>query len=289
MRENLSVGILYSCHEFLRYVDEEHLAAKDLIEFFDRFYVAKSSYVLELSQQCSWILVAQDGSIEVTPSGTEISLKTPEHALRDQIRDYILCVRPPWSGLLPRGREEAVLYFSDDVRQCFDEADLLAECDDEVVQWWDNLSSAARGRRNDSLAEIGRQGEKLSLQYELRRTNTAPTWMAIESNLAGFDIQSIVSELDSNALFIEVKASERKLDSAQIFISKNEWRVARTTENFVFHVWVDVYSEERLFVVTTEAIGRHIPKDAGDGDWRNVKIPARSLVKENEMVRLANP
>jgi hypothetical protein len=283
MTDSFSVGILYSCGEFLRYIEDEHLSVHELTKFFDKFYVAKSNQVLHLSQKCGWIEIAQDGSIKITPAGFVISTKDPELALRDQLRDYILNVQPPWSGLLPRGREEAVRFFSDDIRQCFDEAVLLSDCDDEIVQWWDSLSSAARGRRNDSLSEIGRKGEKLSLRYERERTKNNPTWMAIESNLAGFDLQSVISESDRSALFIEVKTSEKKLQSAEIFISKNEWRVAKSSQNFVFHIWIDVCLSAQLLVLTTESIGKHIPENIGEGYWQSVMIPVEPLENESNI------
>jgi hypothetical protein len=280
MEDNLSVGILYSCQEFLRYVQEERLAAHDLTKYFDDFYVAKSQHVLNLCQLCRWIIVAQDGFIEITLTGITISAKNPQYALRDQIQDYILSTRPPWSGLLPSGREEAIKFFSDDVYQCFDEAELLTSCDNDTVLWWDTLSYAARGRKEDTLARIGRKGEKFSLDYEAERTKINPMWMAIESNLAGFDLQSIVSKTDSSALFIEVKASEKSLEYAQIFITENEWRVARTIQNYVFHIWVDINKDAQLFVVETECVKRHVPQKKGQGIWQSLKVPVKALAQE---------
>ena len=46
-------------------------------------------------------------------------------------------------------------------------------------------SRRARGLRDGVLTEIGRRGERLTLQYEQSRTGVEPKWIALESSAHG--------------------------------------------------------------------------------------------------------
>ena len=80
-----------------------------------------------------------------------------------------------------------------------------------------------------------------------------------------------------------MKASGKKLQSAEIFVSYNEWRVARSSKIFVFHIWTDVSSSAKILVLTTDSIGKHIPIISGDGNWQSVRIPVRFLADESDL------
>ena len=112
---------------------------------------------------------------------------------------------PAWAQLTPRGRQETLSALSPEVWQCFAEAGLISSYSDEIVSWWDALAARARGRKSQLQLEIGRQGERLSIKYEEIRTGKKPAWQAIESNLAGYDIISIVDPSDYRKLQIRSK------------------------------------------------------------------------------------
>lgn len=120
-------------------------------------------------------------------------------------------------------------------------------------------------------------GKKLSMQYEERRTNAKPIWQAVESNLLGYDLLSIVNPDDVRSLKIEVKTSNSIISAGSAYITKNEWMVAEISKNYVFHLWA-LQPEPRLYIVEVEKVSEHIPKERGEGKWDNVKIPFSTLI-----------
>ncbi len=83
-------------------------------------------------------------------------------------------VKPTWASLIPRGRRETLAYLPVDVRQCFNEAYLSSGYDEQVVAFWDRAANLSRGRTDDILLQIGREGERLSIAYETERTGRVP-------------------------------------------------------------------------------------------------------------------
>ncbi|MFD1462970.1 DUF3883 domain-containing protein, partial [Paenibacillus farraposensis] len=238
---------------------------------FQRFQATTSTQVLELSKNCSWININSMGNIEVSEHGNEILMQANmQDALRIQLKHLIRKYRPSWSYLLHKGRKEAFQYFPPNVKQCFKEAELINSYEPAVIEWWDQLAFIARKNQEDNKLRIGRAGEELSLQYEKNRTGKNAVWQSIESNLSGFDILSCVSSSDASPLCIEVKATTYT-DLFPFYLTRNEWSVAETSQQFYFHLWILGECPE-LYIVDKNNIESHIPFNKGNGTWESVKI-----------------
>ena len=219
------------------------------------------------------MLVGLYGNLEITERGKLIlQYNDPENALRLQVGHLIESLIPSWIPLLCRGRSEAGKYLPTDVLQCFREAGLFDGTSDEIVTWWDRYSKISRKTNKDNNVEIGRRGEKLSVEYERKRANREPIWQSIESNLSGFDILSTIDEQNQTRLQIEVKTSNSTIDVANFFLSKNEWDVATTSTNYIFHLW-SLQPKPTLQIVMVDQVEKHVPDNNGYGKWQKVSVP----------------
>lgn len=267
-----SVGILYSVQKFLSFINETEIKATEFSRAFDRFESTTSLLVLEVAEGCNWIKLDLEGNLSLTEKGNEVlNQKDMVYALRVQLKHLIEIVKPSWSYLIHKGRKEAIQYFPPGVKQCFKEAGLIDSYNKDVINWWDILALAVRGMQQDTQLEIGRTGEELSLVYERNRVKKDPVWQSIESNLSGFDILSIVSSDDPTPLRIEVKASTKISNSFSFYLTRNEWNVAETSSNYLFHLWM-LGKTPQLFILDKNAIANHVPNNQGNGSWENVKV-----------------
>ena len=66
------------------------------------------------------------------------------------------------------------------------------------------LADIERSKAAINRTVTGRTGEELTIRYEKARTKAEPKWEAIESNLAGYDIESRISVDNSDSLLIDV-------------------------------------------------------------------------------------
>ena len=268
-----SVGILHSARKLIETIDIDSIVKDDFVKIFDGYHVASTEHVLNISQKCDWIKVNTDGFLVVGDNGNIIqSCSTVEEQLRIQLKHAILAVRPPWSAMIPKGRIEAIQYFPQDIVQIFDEANLLNGYDSGIIKWWDQLAKAARGNLEDRKLEVGRIGERLSLDYERKRTGYEPQWSAVESNLLGYDILSVLSSNDNSNLKIEVKTCDSLLEDGLFYITRNEWYVAENSSDYVFHLWY-LKPKPTLKILQPSQVKHHVPGDNGLGEWINVQIP----------------
>src|SRR5258706_804854 len=273
-----SVGVLYSVQEFLNFVQKTPDIDLNFPELFNSFSVASPKAILEVFQKCEWVRLNVSGHLEVTERGQIIvENKEPEVALRIQIGHLLESSIPSWIPLLSRGRSEAGKYLPKDVLQCFREAGLFEGISDEIIAWWDRYSKISRKTSKDNNLELGRKGEKFSLDYERNRTKREPIWQSIESNLSGFDILSTIDDKNTTHLRIEVKTSNSLISVATFFLSKNEWDVASTSENYIFHLW-SLQPKPNLQLVTVKDVEKHIPKNHGEGIWEKVSIPFAAFI-----------
>lgn len=133
--------------------------------------------------------------------------------LRGTIFGMALLLKPLWAKISPMGRDRVRAILSDDQAQVLRYAGLLESEDQFVWGWWDELAGHFRGEESKKLLEIGRRGELLSLDMEKSllkslRIEQVPRWIAIEDNLAGYDIQSFrLAGKDVAEVLIEVKAT----------------------------------------------------------------------------------
>ncbi len=269
---NLSVGVLYDCQKFISLCHSRAFYLREVRKAFcARYDAAPIAAVLEMMQVCNWLEFAEDGRLSLTERGLKIlSAHDEPAALRVQLMDFIELTKPTWSGRIPYGRDEMLRFVSDDVNQCFREARLSTGYDREVVAFWDRAAALSRGRNGDALLQIGREGETLSIEWEVARTGRTPVWKAVDSNLAGYDILSVVSRDDLTPLKIEVKAVKRK-DERAFYLTRNEWTCASGFGAYALHLWIlDGRSEP--IVHSAEDLRQHVPLDQGDGEWQTVMV-----------------
>jgi hypothetical protein len=193
--------------------------------------------------------------------------------MRLQVMDFVRTVRPVWLSQIPKGRNETVSVLAPDARYVLREAGLLADPPAlDVVAWWDELAQDARSERTGLLCEAGRIGERLSMAYEQARTGHWPTWISVESNLAGYDLLSRKDAHSDDRLPIEVKASSQRLDAALIHVSANEWNVAETARLHAFHLWI-LRDPVHLAVITSSELRLHVPTNQQNGRWESFSLP----------------
>lgn len=277
-----SVGILYSIQEFLELVKDTPSIDLKFPNIFQTFSVASPSIILEVAQKCEWVLLNQNGILEITDKGQLIiQAKHEDKALRIQLGQMLETYLPSWMPVLAYGRSEALKYLKPDIKQCFEEAGLADGETNEIVNWWDTYSKLGRNTKRDNNIEVGRKGEKLSLDLEQERTKRKPIWQALESNFAGFDILSVIDEFDLRPLKIEVKTSNSTPLTAAMYITKNEWNVATTSPYYAFHVWA-LQPKPDVRILNINDVIQHIPINMGCGEWEKTIIPYTSFWSENE-------
>lgn len=255
------------------------LTPSTITELFSRDFGVPAEEALDFCMQCGWVVASPSRFLIPSKRGmTIVGEKDYQEQLRQQLSDFILFFQPPWSKLLPRGRVKALVSMSAESRQCFQEAGLaIPTATEEIVAWWDTLPSCSRGFRSDALLEIGRKGERLSIEYEKRRTGREPKWQSIESNMVGYDLHSVVSGQDPAGLLIEVKASQGGPKGGSFHISLNEWTVASNSLHYCFHIWARVFAEKPMMaVLSVEDVAPHVPKNVGAGYWCEAAIPFES-------------
>lgn len=275
---SFSVGVLYSALDFMALLDATPISIRDFHASFERFAVANANEVLKVSQECSWIELNTNGYIYATEHGKRLLGHTDYVLpLRMQLCDLIGVRQPAWAKRMRNGRAEVAKFLPDDVSQCFREAGLLGEWTPEIIKWWDELAQTANARRSAELLEVGRKAERLSVEYEEKRTGVRPKWQALESNFAGYDVLSRLSDEDDSRLMIEVKGTTLSKRDAQFFLTRHEWKIADSASSYRFHLWLLSYEPPVLLEADKDKVREHVPLNQGSGSWESVKIPFNSL------------
>ena len=273
-----SPGLAQGCFDLLGIASRNALTFPQISSSFGTLGSLPTSNVVETAQALKWLRASEAGIAVLTPSGERLqSLSGYEPMLRQALLDYIEVEKPAWVQNATFGRRKVIFFAGTQVGQVFVEAGLADGTDDEVVTFWDAMAALARGQKNDRLAAIGRQGERLTIAHEKGRTGRRPKWIAIDSNEDGYDVLSVVEAEDPRALSIEVKSSTMGL-SGTFHLSRNEWERAQETENHAFHLWaIRDNHQPSLAIISPEQMGAHIPSDRGDGRWENVEIPFKTF------------
>jgi len=270
----ISIGYLHSAIRLLEVISKANQIPHSDTYIKSSFLLCPTSEVINLSLKCGWIRINAEVQISLTKSGQSINESTDySYKLQTMLRDYIISYMPSWARALYLGRSEFCQYAPPDVRQCFKESNLLQQDPGlDVIEWWDEISSFFRSDLNSRLLEIGRIGERLTVQYELERTGNRPVWQAIESNLSGYDILSVVSKTDPTPMLIEVKSTEQSIDFAHWTISSREWGQAKDSREFRFYLW-SLSGQRRMATLSVNDVMPHIPTNRGEGSWESTKIP----------------
>jgi len=272
-----SVSLLYSSHDFLNLVSKVGMTQHEFKNYFKTYKYSEAQNILDICFKSGWTKITQNGQIELSPRGQEIANLGYKQGLLLQLEDLILILNPPWGALLSKGRTEAKNFLPHDALQCFKECGLFEPLNQEIISFWDKLAIAYRNYTQKRLTEIGRQGEKLSFEYEWQRTGKEPIWQSIESNLSGFDILSISDSNTISKLQIEVKATTSSINYAKIHVTKNEWLTAINSLNYIFHLWL-INETNQVFLVPVDNVRKHIPFNNGSGEWETVEIPFKKLI-----------
>lgn len=283
----LSPGVAQGCFELLSVILAHRLTFPELSASFSTFSGMSQKKVIEAAQELGWIHADDSGYAVVTKSGQAIiGGYAYEQRLRLAILDYVEVVRPAWVQAASHGRARLMAFAGVEIAQVFVEAGLAEGTSDAVVAFWDELAARARGLRDAKMNAVGRQGERLSIAYEYARTGVQPKWVAIESNADGYDVLSVVGKDNGKKLTIEVKASTVGLNGS-LFLSRNEWERSLELRNHMFHLW-DLSNSDSpaLATIAVDQMGRHVPSDAGLGQWATVEVPFEAFVDSFHKAKL---
>jgi len=270
----LSPGILVSSYQLLKKMYEYENF--DVLAQFTRDQSIDGTKILDVVDTilaCEWIEV-NGKTARLSPRGIQIAQNFDCKIKRLMIGDYIRKSTDSWISLITRGRKECVPYLPTDVMACIKNAGLLiTPATDDVVLWWDQQAQSIRKEQELKTLETGRIGEKLTLEYEKRRTGKTPNWKSIESNLAGYDVLSILEKGSTARLSIEVKTSEKQMEVADAYITRHEWEVALESANYKFYFWQINGNKKKLATLDVIELQPNIPNDEGEGAWQEVAIP----------------
>jgi len=268
----LSPGILASTYQMLQMLSSHQVSKQVLFLSYPSIEGVNIQDVFDTALSCKWISIA-DNRVIVSRKAESFMTTFDLNTKRTMLADYIISIKPPWSSLMTKGRKECVSFIPVDVLACFREAELMyMPPTDDAVEWWDNILCVLREEQKHRFVLIGRKGERLSLEYEFKRTRVAPKWQAIESNLLGYDILSQVSDTERVPLCIEVKSSEEKIKSAMAHITRNEWDTVLCSNHYLFHFWL-LSATPHLAILSVDVMSPHIPGNKGTGQWESVQVP----------------
>lgn len=272
----LSVNVLTSAITLFERLDTYRFASLSEL-YYSQIASMNAEDIFTFSSSCGWVN-AVESIPQLTQRGTNLlELKRKgfdDNLKRQMLFDYVQQAAPIWVNRIPYGRREAVIFMTKDERACFFDAGLLsAEPNLDVVNWWDMVANHVRVQAQKSKTNTGRTGEIHTIEYEKARTNAEPKWISVDSNLVGYDVQSRVSADNAEPLLIEVKTSQLAECKADFHVTSNEWRVATTSNAFLFYLWCLFDGEKRLAIVAPNEVQPYIPTNNLQGEWESAKIP----------------
>ena len=191
-----------------------------------KFSVLSLDKSLNLALTCKWLKI-DEGLISLDHAGEEImaileSENGAINAARRQLLDYLSSEKPKWSLTLKNGRNKSMRFLPLNISDIFSQLQLYSPndpiVDQETVQWWDKIAQSIYNEIDQNLTRIGRKGERLTYDFEEKRTGQYPNWISLENDEVGFDFISRKSQEDNTTLCIEVKTSERS--KPRFFLSK---------------------------------------------------------------------
>lgn len=272
-----SPGIVDGCFILIDKVGKAAMPLASIVPAFPKIGSVRSEHVLRTSQEMGWLCAGESGEAKLTVMGVRILEQSNTRArFRRALLDYVERVNPSWVEQACYGRNKVVTFAPGAIRQIIDECGLTTGFDDVTVAFWDMLAAMARGQRDDAFTRIGREGERLSLTYEERRTGVKPKWVAVDSSSKGYDVLSVASREDLSKCTIEVKASRQGL-GGRFHLTRNEWEVATRGNNHLFHLWDLTTSPPRLAVIKLEQMRQHMPSNSGSGEWERVEVPMKAF------------
>jgi len=277
----LSPGVAFGCLDLIDVIKRNQLRPCDVHSL--SLGVMSATVIYQACIKLDWIEVSTDGCLKLTARGDRAARAgSHQEKFRIMLLDFIEIEQPPWVQLVPKGRRETLLNAPPGICQLIVESGLAYGSDINTVHFWDALAARARGTRDEMLTDIGRRGERLTLQYELIRTGVSPKWVALDSSNDGYDVLSQVSMSDSRLMTIEVKASESGRSNGSFYLTRNEWETAKSSRSHVFHLWSLASSNKLIAVLGVDEIYPHVSEDKGAGLWQKVMIPFRAFFDKFE-------
>ena len=264
----------------MRVIDEHQIPLNEIDKAYSnpklKFSYLPLDQSLNLALACKWLRIDK-GLICLDHGGEEImaileSENGQINAARRQLLDYLSSEKPDWSLTLRNGRKESMRYLSLNISDIFMQLNLYSAndpiVDEETVQWWDKIAQSIYNEIDQNRAEIGRKGERLTYDFEVKRIGQNPNWISLENNKVGFDFISIKSQEDNTILCIEVKTS--KSSRPRFFLSKNEWRIAesKSSGKYLIYFWnISNPNQVVLTIFDSYKLKKHVPTDSGAGEW----------------------
>ena len=200
---------------------------------------------------------------------------------RVSLKNMIANQRPAWLRLAPSGRERFLNGLSIEIAQSFRIAALSRDMSNEVIAWWDEISSLARLSIDERKAELGRIAERRSFEREkllLSDCDVVPIWVSVEDNGAGYDIKTWREDNSGGTKphYIEVKSSST---STRFFLSRGEWKFAeQNRDSWSLDFWLGD-SPDALEFNYSHLVGL-IPVDTFSSKWTNAEIDASLLMTQ---------
>ncbi len=283
----LSVNVLTSAIELLRRLNTYRYSSVSELAY-SKIVSISAEDIFDFASKCGWANKTEN-ILLVTSRGVGLLFLYEEgrasELKRQMLMDYVLRAAPIWSNRIPYGRKEATIFMSKDETACFSDAGLLSDqLDSDIIDWWDTIANQIRLQTQQEKNDTGRTGERNTIKYEKMRTNIMPKWMAVDSNLLGYDIKSVLSKDDHSSLLIEVKSSMLSIHQASFHITAHEWEVALTNDAYVFHLWSFWRNKRLLAVISPHDVQPYIPTNNLGGEWESTKIPFACF--ENRFVEI---
>ena len=197
--------------------------------------------------------------------------------LRETLMQLAMRLKPFWARFSHFGRQRVLELVSKDQRQLLELAGLLVVPPPEaVVNWWDKMGSFFRTEENQRNVEIGRAGERMTMDYETQRLKDEgilkkPVWIALEDNHAGYDVLSYKRRRDGGIDELRIETKTSSYSPTHFILTRPEWDKALRVPDFhIFHVWN--LGTKELTIISVPEMALNIPKDNGFGSWREVKV-----------------
>jgi len=270
----LTPSAAYGCINLLTIVERQKIDRQHLVTL--NFGPIATRTIVEHVQALDWVAVNSEGCFIVTERGRLcLQLSQTKNQLRLLLKEYFSSRRDPWLQLARRGRMHVLLQSPPEILQLLHEAGLADDVDEETIEFWDDLATLTRNEGDKKNVETGRVGERMSVQFEHKRTGYEPRWMALESNHYGYDVLTRVSNSNETPLKIETKCSLATVSHAKFHITKFEWQTAEQSNNYNFHIWSVSEKATMLAVLNVAQVAPHIPINQHGGLWETVEIPFR--------------
>lgn len=272
MSEVLSPGVAYGCFELLDLIESTPMAL-DAARGLGKLGVVSARRVTDSTISLGWAEVNELGKLVPTTRGHVVRmLPLTESRLRRAILDVVETTDPPWVQNARFGRRRFLQYAPAEIAQLCSEAGLVSGSHPDVVAFWDTLAARARGLHDVQLNEIGREGERLTLEFEQARTGSTPRWIALDSNEDGYDVLSQMGADDARRLCIEVKTSSQGIRGA-FYLTRNEWETAQSVMHYQMHLWDVSGHSPQLAIISLDVVSAHLPRDCGEGSWDIARVP----------------